>query len=86
MNRRVVEKWMRAGVMAIDPAKTWIDVEVALSNDVSIKPGTPLHGLTNVGTDVVNGPYTFLANIRADAGRAWCAVMPPIHRSEMVPL
>ena len=29
MNRRILEKWMRAGVTVVDPASTWIDCDVA---------------------------------------------------------
>ncbi|MFB0835242.1 bifunctional UDP-N-acetylglucosamine diphosphorylase/glucosamine-1-phosphate N-acetyltransferase GlmU [Arthrobacter halodurans] len=63
MNRRALEGWMRAGVTVIDPATTWIDVDVALSTDVTIKPGTQLHGTTAVGTGAVIGPDTTLTNV-----------------------
>jgi bifunctional UDP-N-acetylglucosamine pyrophosphorylase/glucosamine-1-phosphate N-acetyltransferase len=68
MNRRILEKWMRAGVSIIDPDSTWIDVEVALSNDVTIKPGTQLHGTTAIGTDAVVGPDTTLTNTQVGRG------------------
>ncbi|MGZ4559047.1 MAG: NTP transferase domain-containing protein, partial [Mycobacteriaceae bacterium] len=31
MNRRVLDRWMRAGVTIIDPASTWVDVTVELA-------------------------------------------------------
>ncbi len=68
MNRRTLEAWMRAGVSIIDPDSTWIDVEVALSNDVTIKPGTQLHGTTAIGTDAVIGPDTTLTNTSVGRG------------------
>ncbi|MBP2384945.1 bifunctional UDP-N-acetylglucosamine pyrophosphorylase/glucosamine-1-phosphate N-acetyltransferase [Paeniglutamicibacter kerguelensis] len=68
MNRRTLEAWMRAGVSIIDPATTWIDVEVALSNDVTIKPGTQLHGTTAIGTDAVIGPDTTLTDTSVGRG------------------
>lgn len=68
MNRRTLETWMRAGVSIIDPETTWIDVEVALSNDVTIKPGTQLHGSTAIGTDAVIGPDTTLTNTLVGRG------------------
>ena len=68
MNRRILETWMRAGVSIIDPETTWIDVEVALSNDVTIKPGTQLHGTTAIGTDAVIGPDTTLTNTSVGRG------------------
>ncbi len=68
MNRRILEKWMRAGVSIIDTETTWIDVEVALSNDVTIKPGTQLLGSTAIGTDAVIGPDTTLTNTQVGPG------------------
>ena len=35
---------MRAGVTVVDPATTWVDVEVELAADVTLLPGTQLHG------------------------------------------
>lgn len=68
MNRRILEKWMRAGVSIIDTETTWIDVEVALSNDVTIKPGTQLLGATAIGTNAVIGPDTTLMNTQVGPG------------------
>ncbi len=31
LNRRLLEHWMREGVTVIDPASTWIDVDVVLA-------------------------------------------------------
>ncbi|GHD09792.1 bifunctional UDP-N-acetylglucosamine diphosphorylase/glucosamine-1-phosphate N-acetyltransferase GlmU [Zhihengliuella salsuginis] len=68
MNRRTCEKWMRSGVTIVDPDSTWIDVDVALSSDVTLKPGTQLHGSTAVGTDAVIGPDTTLTNVQVGQG------------------
>ncbi|MBG6083952.1 bifunctional UDP-N-acetylglucosamine pyrophosphorylase/glucosamine-1-phosphate N-acetyltransferase [Zhihengliuella flava] len=68
LNRRTLTQWMRAGVTIVDPESTWIDVEVALSNDVTIKPGTQLHGATAIGTDAVIGPDTTLTNVHVGQG------------------
>ncbi|WP_309080395.1 bifunctional UDP-N-acetylglucosamine diphosphorylase/glucosamine-1-phosphate N-acetyltransferase GlmU [Zhihengliuella sp.] len=68
LNRRTLTKWMRAGVTIVDPDSTWIDVQVALSNDVTIKPGTQLHGHTAVGTDAVVGPDTTLTDVQVGSG------------------
>ena len=35
---------MRAGVTVVDPATTWVDVDVTLEPDAVIQPGTQLHG------------------------------------------
>lgn len=67
-NRRIVENWMRAGVTVIDPATTWIDVQVELEQDVTILPGTQLHGETTVATGATVGPETTLTNVAVGAG------------------
>src|SRR5699024_9411416 len=50
LNRRLAQRWMRAGVTIVDPATTWIDVDVELAQDVTIKPNTQLHGTTKIAT------------------------------------
>ncbi|NLE79300.1 MAG: bifunctional UDP-N-acetylglucosamine diphosphorylase/glucosamine-1-phosphate N-acetyltransferase GlmU, partial [Rhodococcus sp.] len=62
-NRRILEKWMRAGVTVVDPANTWIDVDVTLSRDVTLHPGVHLHGTTTIEEDAVIGPDTTLRNV-----------------------
>ena len=48
LNRRVLERWMLAGVTVVDPVTTWVDVGVRLGRDVVLHPGTQLHGATVV--------------------------------------
>lgn len=67
-NRRILDKWMRAGVSIIDPATTWIDSTVTLDEDVTILPGTQLHGATTVARDAVVGPDTTLTNVAIGEG------------------
>jgi len=57
---RINEQWMRAGVTIIDPTTTWIDSTVALSQDVTLHPGTALFGSTKIATGAVIGPRTTL--------------------------
>ncbi len=68
LNRRIVERWMRAGVTVVDPATTWIDADVALGRDVIIHPQTQVHGASTIGDDVVLGPDTTLADVEVGAG------------------
>lgn len=68
LNRRVLERWMRAGVTVVDPANTWIDVEVTLARDVTLQPGVHLHGNTTVGEDAVIGPDTTLEDVTVGEG------------------
>lgn len=56
MNDRILERHMRAGVTVIDPATTWVDVQVTIGNDAVIKPGTQLHGATHVASGAEVGP------------------------------
>lgn len=51
LNSRLLETHMRAGVTVIDPASTWVDVDVTLEQDVVIHPGTQLHGRTAVAEE-----------------------------------
>ncbi|MBD5786538.1 bifunctional UDP-N-acetylglucosamine diphosphorylase/glucosamine-1-phosphate N-acetyltransferase GlmU [Cellulosimicrobium terreum] len=68
MNRRVVEDWMREGVTVVDPATTWVDVDVELARDVTLLPGTQLHGATVVGEGATVGPDTTLTDTEVGAG------------------
>ena len=68
LNRRTVTAWMRAGVTVVDPASTWIDVDVRLAPDSTVLPGTQLHGLTTVAGGAVVGPDTTLRDVEVGAG------------------
>ncbi|TXG90264.1 bifunctional UDP-N-acetylglucosamine diphosphorylase/glucosamine-1-phosphate N-acetyltransferase GlmU [Rhodococcus rhodnii] len=68
LNARVLEQWMRAGVTVVDPATTWVDVDVTLSPDVTLLPGTSLHGATTVGEDARIGPDTTLTDVEVGDG------------------
>lgn len=57
-NRRTLERAMRNGVTVQDPASTWVDETVTFDRDVTLLPGTHLHGATHIGEDAVIGPDT----------------------------
>ena len=63
LNRRVVAAHQRAGVTVVDPATTWIDVDVAIGRDTVIHPGTQLLGGTSVGVHCQIGPDTTLSDV-----------------------
>ena len=63
LNARILEEWMRSGVSIIDPSTTWIDADVQIAQDVTILPGTQLHGTTSVATGAVIGPDSTLTNV-----------------------
>ncbi|MBO3129897.1 bifunctional UDP-N-acetylglucosamine diphosphorylase/glucosamine-1-phosphate N-acetyltransferase GlmU [Dermatophilus congolensis] len=62
LNRRVCEKWMRQGVTIIDPASTWIDVDVVIGVDTIIRPNVQLLGETTIGADATVGPEATISD------------------------
>jgi len=62
-NRRLLERWMRAGVTVVDPASTWVHDSVDLAPDVTLLPGTSLEGATSVGAGATVGPDTTLIDV-----------------------
>jgi bifunctional UDP-N-acetylglucosamine pyrophosphorylase/glucosamine-1-phosphate N-acetyltransferase len=68
LNRRIVQRWMSAGVSVVDPATTWIDTDVRLGRDVTIHPQTQIHGGSTIGDDVVLGPDTTLTDVEIGNG------------------
>jgi bifunctional UDP-N-acetylglucosamine pyrophosphorylase/glucosamine-1-phosphate N-acetyltransferase len=76
LNDRLLADWMRAGVTVLDPASTWVDAGVELAPDVTLRPGTQLHGDTRVETGAEIGPDCTLTDTVVLAGarvvRAHC--------------
>jgi bifunctional UDP-N-acetylglucosamine pyrophosphorylase/glucosamine-1-phosphate N-acetyltransferase len=68
MRDRINDEHMRSGVTIVDPQTTWIDSTVVIANDVTILPGSALHGETKVETGVVIGPRSTLANVIVGEG------------------
>jgi bifunctional UDP-N-acetylglucosamine pyrophosphorylase/glucosamine-1-phosphate N-acetyltransferase len=56
LRARINDRWMRAGVTMVDPARTYIDATVQLEADVRLLPGTILQGHTVVRSGSVIGP------------------------------
>jgi bifunctional UDP-N-acetylglucosamine pyrophosphorylase / glucosamine-1-phosphate N-acetyltransferase len=56
LNERLLAHWMAAGVTIMDPASTWIEVNVTLGPGARIAPGTQLEGHTVVGAGARIGP------------------------------
>src|SRR4051794_33133061 len=72
LNRRVLDRWMRAGVTIVDPATTWVDVDTELAPDVTVLPGTQLLGATVVAAGATIRPDTTLTDVEVGAG---CSVV-----------
>jgi bifunctional UDP-N-acetylglucosamine pyrophosphorylase/glucosamine-1-phosphate N-acetyltransferase len=53
---QIAERHMRAGVTIVDPASTFIGVEVELAADVRIEPWCVLEGRTRIAAEAVIGP------------------------------
>ena len=68
LNRRTVEAAMRGGATVIDPATTFIGVNVTVGQDVVIHPGTQLWGATSIGDNAVIGPDTTLTDMTVGRG------------------
>jgi bifunctional UDP-N-acetylglucosamine pyrophosphorylase/glucosamine-1-phosphate N-acetyltransferase len=68
LNRRIVAAHQMSGVTVIDPATTWIDVDVTIGRDTVIQPGTQLLGRTRVGGRCVVGPDTTLTDVTVGDG------------------
>ena len=68
MNRRILHRWMRAGVTVIDPATTWVHASVDLAPDVTLLPGTSLEGATSVAAGATIGPDTTLIDVEVGEG------------------
>lgn len=67
LNRRTLDKLMRAGVTIVDPNTTWVDQTVELARDVTLLPNTQLHGATTVDEGATIGPDTTLTDVKVGA-------------------
>ncbi len=68
LRERILHDAMLAGVTVTEPATTWVDVDVRLEPDVTLLPGTRLHGATAVAAGAVIGPDTTLTDTTVEAG------------------
>nr|WP_229661856.1 bifunctional UDP-N-acetylglucosamine diphosphorylase/glucosamine-1-phosphate N-acetyltransferase GlmU [Phycicoccus endophyticus] len=68
LNQRVCERLMRSGVTIVDPATTWVDVDVSVGTDTTLLPGTQLLGATSVGSEAVIGPEVTLTDTEVGDG------------------
>lgn len=56
LRARTNRMWLLNGVTMLDPRQTFIDVNVTIGRDVTLYPGTMLHGSTVVGDECEIGP------------------------------
>ncbi len=67
LNSRTVRQWQREGVTILDPATTWIDVDVTLAPDVTVLPNTHLLRASVIDEGATIGPDTSL--VGCEVGR-----------------
>ena len=67
-NKRILGAHMAGGVTIIDPATTWVDAGVTIAADVTLLPGTQLHGSTTVASGAQIGPDTTLTDVQVGEG------------------
>ncbi|MGO8958474.1 MAG: bifunctional N-acetylglucosamine-1-phosphate uridyltransferase/glucosamine-1-phosphate acetyltransferase [Streptosporangiaceae bacterium] len=68
LNQRLLARWMASGVTVVDPATTWVDVDVHIEPGASIGPGTQLEGRTTIGADASVGPCCMLRDCLVGPG------------------
>ena len=64
LRSRTNRRWLLNGVTMLDPRQTFIDVTVDLGRDVTLYPGTMLHGSTTIGKGCEIGPNTRLIDCK----------------------
>ncbi|MCK5633538.1 MAG: bifunctional UDP-N-acetylglucosamine diphosphorylase/glucosamine-1-phosphate N-acetyltransferase GlmU [Anaerolineales bacterium] len=57
---RIIRRWMEEGVTIIDPATTYIGLDVQIGQDTVILPNTHFEGITNIGEDCRIGPNSII--------------------------
>jgi bifunctional UDP-N-acetylglucosamine pyrophosphorylase / glucosamine-1-phosphate N-acetyltransferase len=60
LNDRLLTAHMRSGVTVVDPASTWVDVDVRIGADAVLEPQTRLGGRSEIGEGARIGPGTTL--------------------------
>ena len=60
MRRRINQQHMLKGVTLIDPASTYIEIEVTIGMDTVIMPNTYIHGKTEIGQGNLIGPNSII--------------------------
>jgi bifunctional UDP-N-acetylglucosamine pyrophosphorylase / glucosamine-1-phosphate N-acetyltransferase len=68
LNERLLARWMAHGVTIVDPATTWVDVDVAIEPGARIAPNTQLEGQTTIGAGATVGPGALLRDCLVGAG------------------
>lgn len=62
LRRRILERLMLSGVTIVDPANTYIDVDVQIGQDTTVYPNTYILGNTTIGEECEIGPMARIEN------------------------
>ncbi len=68
MRRRIVDRWLDAGVTILDPQTTFIDSTVEIGADTIIYPFTHLEKGTRIGKGCRIGPFVYLSRAHVPDG------------------
>jgi bifunctional UDP-N-acetylglucosamine pyrophosphorylase / glucosamine-1-phosphate N-acetyltransferase len=68
LRQRILRKHMLNGVHIVDPASTYIEVDVTIGVDTVIQPGTFLRGNTQIGEGCHIGPQADLSDVVVQDG------------------
>lgn len=68
LRERINIRWMLEGVTLIDPANTYIDIDVQIGRETVIYPATTLRGSTVVGANCTLGPNLEMLDSSMDDG------------------
>ena len=68
MRDRINAAHMANGVTIVDPATTYIDVDVSIGSDTVVRPMTFLEGATSIGSDCEIGPSARLIDTEVGTG------------------
>ena len=68
LRQRHLEHLMRSGVSVIDPATTYVDVDVTVGVEATLLPSTILEGATSIGAGSVIGPSSHLTGCTVGEG------------------
>lgn len=68
LRRRHLDALMEQGVTVLDPASTWVDVDVEVGRDTVLLPGTLLEQGTTIGEGARIGPHTHLVACQVGDG------------------
>jgi len=70
MRRRIIRRWLDAGVTILDPDTTFIDTTVHIGTDTIIYPFTYLEKGTRIGSGCRIGPFVHLQNAQVPDGES----------------